>query len=317
MKNRKKYITVVLGGTFDHFHDGHKAFIDAAANMGQRLIIGVSSKKLLHNKKYRFSIEPLKVRFRSVGNYCKKQGYSIELVELHDIYGPTIDPDIKQDALFVTTETAAGADKINVVREQLGLKSLPVHIVNMVPAEDGQPIHSDRIRAGEISRGGFVYSAALANTITLSEPQRKALSKLQGKIVNQPDSRPSYKIVVGDSTLERFNSFEWEYNLGIFDGICERETYHSNIINALSVSANVSNPAGSISSEASRVISQFCTDQKDGHIQVDGEEDLLAIPAVLSAPLGSFVYYGQPGVGGVEIEVTEKIKDHFIKILNQ
>ncbi|NCS96962.1 MAG: hypothetical protein GW762_00010, partial [Candidatus Pacebacteria bacterium] len=29
--NRKKYITVALGGTFDHFHDGHKAFIDAAA----------------------------------------------------------------------------------------------------------------------------------------------------------------------------------------------------------------------------------------------------------------------------------------------
>ncbi|MEM1874811.1 MAG: DUF359 domain-containing protein, partial [Candidatus Hadarchaeales archaeon] len=37
---------------------------------------------------------------------------------------------------------------------------------------------------------------------------------------------------------------------------------------------------------------------------VEGEEDLVTIPAVLTSPIGSIVIYGQPGEGTVIIEVT-------------
>ncbi len=317
MKKYKKYRTVVLGGTFDHFHDGHKAFIDAAARMGQRLLIGVTTKKLLHNKKYRLSIEPLKTRFKSVGTYCKKQGYQAELVELNDLYGPTINPDVKIDALFVTNETVAGAEKIATIRNQLRLKKIPVHIVDLVQAEDRRPIRATRIRAGEISRSGIVFARVLTHPLTLSDTQRQVFSKPQGALITEPSSRPSYKIVVGDSTLETFSLFGWEYSIGVFDGHCERKTYTSPMLEKLEITATAHNPAGTISTNASQVLQQFIAAQNNGHIKITGEEDLLAVAAVILAPLKSYVYYGQPHEGLVEIEVTERNKTFFYNILNQ
>jgi len=50
---------------------------------------------------------------------------------------------------------------------------------------------------------------------------------------------------------------------------------------------------------------------------VEGEEDLVTIPAVLTSPIGSIVIYGQPGEGTVIIEVTEEKKREFEKILKR
>jgi uncharacterized protein (UPF0218 family) len=54
--------------------------------------------------------------------------------------------------------------------------------------------------------------------------------------------------------------------------------------------------------------------EKDGRlrIEVQGEEDLAALPAILYAPLGSAVVYGQPGEGSVLVKVTEE-KKRYIK----
>jgi uncharacterized protein (UPF0218 family) len=42
---------------------------------------------------------------------------------------------------------------------------------------------------------------------------------------------------------------------------------------------------------------------------------LAVIPAVLLSPLGSYVYYGQPDQGLVEILVTPEIKQNLLKKL--
>lgn len=52
-------------------------------------------------------------------------------------------------------------------------------------------------------------------------------------------------------------------------------------------------------------------------IVVEGEEDLATLPAVLSAPLGSVVVYGQPGEGLVLVEVTEPKRREFEMLLKQ
>ena len=51
-------------------------------------------------------------------------------------------------------------------------------------------------------------------------------------------------------------------------------------------------------------------------IKIQGEEDLLALPAILLAPLGSVVIYGQKDLGVVVVEVTEEKKEEVKKIIN-
>ncbi len=68
------------------------------------------------------------------------------------------------------------------------------------------------------------------------------------------------------------------------------------------------NPAGVITSEAIRAIELAFASEKPSRVLIEGEEDLLALPAVDSAPLGSSLYYGQPGVGVVLVRVDERAK---------
>ncbi len=67
------------------------------------------------------------------------------------------------------------------------------------------------------------------------------------------------------------------------------------------------NPAGAIKSEAWQVVEEA---MRTGNsiIEVNGEEDLLTLVAILVAPSRSFVVYGQPGEGIVLVRVTESKK---------
>lgn len=52
-------------------------------------------------------------------------------------------------------------------------------------------------------------------------------------------------------------------------------------------------------------------------IVVDGEEDLLTLPAMAFAPVGAVLYYGQPNEGINEIDITEAKKQEAEEYLNQ
>ena len=66
-----------------------------------------------------------------------------------------------------------------------------------------------------------------------------------------------------------------------------------------------SNPPGMITAEAWAAIGEAVR-RGDALVEVDGEEDLLALVAVLLAPEGTLVLYGQPGEGVVLVEVNER-----------
>lgn len=71
------------------------------------------------------------------------------------------------------------------------------------------------------------------------------------------------------------------------------------------VSFNVRNPAGTITRQAwDAVKAGLWHTPSPVRILVDGEEDLLAIPCFLEAPVGARVLYGLPGKGVVMVEVT-------------
>jgi hypothetical protein len=75
------------------------------------------------------------------------------------------------------------------------------------------------------------------------------------------------------------------------------------------------NDSGTISDEAwARVESAVKRDRKV-KVVVEGEEDLLTLVAIISAPESSIVVYGQPHEGMVVVEVTSEKKKEMKKIV--
>lgn len=66
----------------------------------------------------------------------------------------------------------------------------------------------------------------------------------------------------------------------------------------------VLNPAGTITRKAWTAVRNAVARDGITRIVVNGEEDLLGIPAFLEAPIGAKVVYGSPGKGAVVVDVT-------------
>jgi len=77
------------------------------------------------------------------------------------------------------------------------------------------------------------------------------------------------------------------------------------------------NPAGTISDEAWKAVKEALNSNMRTKIIIDGEEDLLALPAVLFAPENSFVVYGQPREGMVIIKVTKEKRAEVKSIIEE
>lgn len=121
------YPVVVLGGTFDHLHAGHKILLSMAAWIAdEKLIVGVTGMSpifnvgcglqnnyaddaLLTKKANREVLESLPERIRAVRQFMElfKPSLVYDIVPIQDIYGPAgSDPNIQ--ALVVSKETASG-----------------------------------------------------------------------------------------------------------------------------------------------------------------------------------------------------------------
>lgn len=152
----EKFTIVATGGTFDEIHIGHIALLAKAFEVcKKKVIIGVSSdefatkrgKKLNHNFEQR--IENLrKMIEREFGNTV-----NYEIAKLEGDFGPAVTSgDV--DALVASAETGSKGETLNEIRAKRGLKPVKIITVQLMRAEDGSPVSSTRIRAGEIDRKG-------------------------------------------------------------------------------------------------------------------------------------------------------------------
>jgi len=78
----------------------------------------------------------------------------------------------------------------------------------------------------------------------------------------------------------------------------------------------VRNPRSTISLEAVAALERAAKDERRTAIRVVGEEDLLALVAVIVAPLGGHVVYGLPGLSAVDIVVDPVHKRKVLTILS-
>ncbi|WP_144906489.1 GTP-dependent dephospho-CoA kinase family protein [Halobellus captivus] len=118
-------------------------------------------------------------------------------------------------------------------------------------------------------------------------------------------------IAVGDVVTYHLRRAGHSPSVAIVDGKTKREAVDAEIREALADPEHrrdVENPPGALSESLLATLAAAVAADETVTIVVDGEEDLAALPAVLIAPLGATVVYGQPDEGMVRVAVTEDAK---------
>lgn len=148
---------VMVGGTFDPLHDGHKRLLERSfsiAGAGGHVVIGLTTDSFARKKSH--PIRPFPVRKQELENFIADRCHGITcLIEpLNDRFGSALDADF--DALVVSEETLPVAVEINRLRKENGKKKVDIHQISCVLAEDGRWISSTRIYRGEIDIHGHL-----------------------------------------------------------------------------------------------------------------------------------------------------------------
>lgn len=323
-----KYQQAILGGTFDRFHLGHQYLIETAFEGSEKVTIGIATAELIQKKFLADSIEDYQVRKGSLTAYLKQKNYlpRAEIIALDDIYGNTLTEKNIQ-AIFVTKATLPNAKLINFKREKIGFLPLKIITVPFLKGDDGKIITSERIRNGEIDRNGNAYINLFKRKLILPIDLREKLRKPVGAVVENLKDFKKLKqvplvVAVGDIVAILCSELGYP-DISIIDFKTRREPIEKEKMTRLpmkNVSKTVNQP-GTINSRAASILclaikKYFATKEKQT-IVVNGEEDLLALPAILLSPLESIVVYGQYGLGSVVVEVTEEKKKQVEEILKK
>jgi pantetheine-phosphate adenylyltransferase len=154
---KKKFETVVVGGTFDLFHRGHRVLLMKAFEVGNRVLIGLCSDGFVEKMRKPHRIASYAKRLEELKTLLRKTGVleRAEIMPLDDAYGITLS-ERRIDAIVVSEETEPRARQINEKRKSMGMPPLPIITVKMVPSEDHYPISSTRIWFEEIDREGHL-----------------------------------------------------------------------------------------------------------------------------------------------------------------
>lgn len=151
----RQFKKVAVGGTFDELHRGHKTLLLKAFEVGDHVVIGLSSDALVKKMNKPHITAAYAERLQNLEAFLKDLALlsRTEIVALEDAYGTSVtDPHL--EALVVSEETERTALKINELRRKSALFPLAVITVSMVPSQNCTPISTTRIRKGEMDREG-------------------------------------------------------------------------------------------------------------------------------------------------------------------
>ena len=146
---------------------------------------------------------------------------------------------------------------------------------------------------------------------------RSILSAPQGVLFERTsdlvEALKGKKVVsVGDVSTKRLMEFGIEPVVAIVDGRTRREVKVS--LRFLRSFVKAFNPPGFICLDAVKAIERALKEEL--WVSVEGEEDLLAIPALMLTENGTALVYGQPGAGAVYLEANPNTKRYFSFLLS-
>lgn len=317
---------VVLGGTFDRLHEGHHVHLQSAFEAGDHVTIGLTTEVMTGHKTLFELIEPYERREHALRAHIQKHwpNTPFSIIPIQDMFGPTVtDPSF--EAIAVTPDTKKNGLKVIETRFERGLSKMYLVEAPLVPALDGGALSSSRIRLGQIDRQGRPYNAIFGHSLTVPEEQRDALRHPIGmttgtsndmnatasKAVAHIESiKPTLVITVGDIVTSTLIQTGLHPNISFID----LKTDGTSLPDIPAPDYyDVINPAGTIQKESAQLVEKTIDESLNKMtskvILVDGEEDLLALPVILLAPLNAVVIYGQKDHGIVINKVTEELKD--------
>lgn len=351
----RKFKVATAAGTFDHFHKGHEYFLASAFAFADTIYIGITSIAFGKSKRQINEVSPFAHRKGDVETFLKANRLleRSQIIELHDIYGPTLEKDCPIEAIIVTKKTRYGAELINKLRRQKGLAILSIEEIPYIYAENRKDLSSSRIRAGEIDRQGklFIKREWLEKDLRLPDELRAQLQKPIGELIkgseddlnqavavikkNLESMSRTLLVTVGDIVAQSFNSAKLQMDLAIVDYHVKREEKFKNLseigFTKKEPDVTVENPKGTLTVNTFRTVQETFLSLRgvlslaEGRrsnlttpyvIRVIGEEDLATLAVILAAPLGTSVFYGQPNEGIVQVVVTEEKKSEIREIVS-
>lgn len=152
----RRYGMAATGGTFDIIHKGHRALLDAAFDLSDMVIIGLTSDEMIASRAAKRTLHAYDERLANLKKFLHARSRpesSYVISRLDDDFGPAVlTPEVR--ALITSQETACKGDALNHMRRSRGLGPVDIVEIPMVPAYDGRRISTSRIRGMEIDADG-------------------------------------------------------------------------------------------------------------------------------------------------------------------
>lgn len=325
-----KHTHAAVAGTFDHFHAGHRFLLTEVFANADKVSLAITDEEMTKGKILASQIQSFEKRKTVLETFLKEQSSfeKCEISTLKDIYGAAIE-DKTIEAIYTTTDTVKNAEKINELRAEKKMDPLEIITLPLLEGDDDMPISSSRIRLGEIDRDGRSYLKPFMDKEVFTAPLlvRDELRSPIGDVIEGPEDKPESAaveakkrleedkpaliITVGDIVTKALQAQRKDPHLSFIDNRSRRETLDIEH-KAHEKHGPFKNEAGTIESNIVRTyatVIQEAVHLKE-HVQftIEGEEDLLGLPAIMLAPLGAVVLYGQFDEGIVYVPVTEEIK---------
>lgn len=148
-EKERNYGEVLMGGTFDRLHEGHKQLLQKAFEVGDYVYVGLTTDDYIakSGKVLKETVQQYGERLYRLRRYLEQQGVLNRaiILPLGDTAGPkALDP--KLEAIIISEETRHGGEYVNNLRIQHGIPPMDTVVVPLIMDESGQTISSSRLR---------------------------------------------------------------------------------------------------------------------------------------------------------------------------
>lgn len=171
-----RYNNIIFGGSFDHFHLGHRIFLNKACfSSYEKLYFGLTTMEMLSKKTKECVLQPYNYRKEKVISFLTETYFLSEhnqnQVIVYEINSREQGSIVKDqlDALIITKETEEGAEIVNKKRVFEGKPELKLIFSNILGGNHDNSEYKNKLSSSEIRKGmtsltlsmdiiGYLYS---------------------------------------------------------------------------------------------------------------------------------------------------------------